>query len=1069
MAEDKPKAWRKCRLCFRWFRILVLALVLLFVITAIYLNQVGLPAFAQSILVSKLREKGLDFECERLRWRWYQGIVAESFRLNFSADNDPGAPQVEVGSAVLRVDGQRLRQGEVHINGVRLLDGRFLLPIVETNQPVYELAVEDISTDLVFHPDGTWELKDFSGHSQGLNFDVRATITNAAQLKTLFRRDPNKPKKPRQGIWKRQVRSVADALEQLQFSETPTLEVRLAGDASDTNSLTAELSLTADDVRSPWGSGEDFHLRVPIQAEAGETGMFEAPFEFSATHLHTPWGHLDRIETSGLATQSLTNSRPESVRAVLRLAGVWTEHAYLETAKISASMDLPADRQADLSPQVRITAQEVTSSEYGSVRSLSFDGKATLSQTNKLPRADGLLELFQVETEWATADKIRLSGKFAPAKQDVVVDDSWAWWQKLAPYEFTWDLAATNLASDKYEVQVASLETAGDWTAPRLNLDRLAIQAYRGGVELSTDLDIDTREAKLKLLTTIDPHALTHLLSEKSAKWLAKYPFYTQPPRVQVHEASAQLPEWTRITDPELDWRTEVLPGIYARGNIHTVHGAYKEIRYLDARSTVILSNATFHFPDLVIQREEGPINLEFTSSSLTRQYHFWLDGHINPQDARSEFKTESQQEVFDDLEFTLPPRIHGDIWGRWRHPEETGLDLSLSVTNFAYRGVPFDRLSARVEYTNKVVQVWHPQAVHGGRPAGAEALRVDATADDPRDMRIYFTNVVSEIMPYDFMNVVGPKTAEAISPYQFGQPPLVHLNGSIPLKGTATTDMHFTVSGGPFSWWNFNVEQISGNVDWVTNKLALSSMEGDFYEGKLAGDANFYFKDGEKDADFDLLINFTNANFKPLMADLFNKTNKMSGRLSGRLQVDSATTGDMGSWMGGGNAYLTNGYLWSIPMFGFMSGMLNDIAPGLGKSTVDQGTASFKMTNSVMHTDDMEFRSAAMRLQYRGTIDYQGEVDATVEAQLFRDQGILGKFVRYLATPVTKLFVYRVRGQVDEPEMEPEYIPAFMMKILNPVSLIKGIFSGGGGDKDEKSDTGEKPAEPNTSSPPPR
>jgi hypothetical protein len=76
----KSRYWRICKRAFRWFRIVLLLFILLAVILGIYLNQVGLPGFVKTTIISKLQDKGITLDFERLRFRWFEGLVAESQR-----------------------------------------------------------------------------------------------------------------------------------------------------------------------------------------------------------------------------------------------------------------------------------------------------------------------------------------------------------------------------------------------------------------------------------------------------------------------------------------------------------------------------------------------------------------------------------------------------------------------------------------------------------------------------------------------------------------------------------------------------------------------------------------------------------------------------------------------------------------------------------------------------------------------------------------------------------------------------------------------------------------------------
>jgi hypothetical protein len=289
-------------------------------------------------------------------------------------------------------------------------------------------------------------------------------------------------------------------------------------------------------------------------------------------------------------------------------------------------------------------------------------------------------------------------------------------------------------------------------------------------------------------------------------------------------------------------------------------------------------------------------------------------------------------------------------------------------------------------------------------------------------------------------IHAIGPRTEEILSPYTFVTPPKARVNGWVEVRQGKRADMRFDLSGGPFTYWKFNVPQISGVVLWANETVTLTNLQADCYRGKLA--ANMYFDcTAPRAADFNLYIDVNNADMHQLMTDLWSPTNRLAGTLSGELTVTQANTADWESWNGLGRAELRDGFLWDLPLFGIFSSVLNAVIPGLGSNPVSGGTASFTMTNSVIHTDDMEIRSPAMRLAYRGTIDFKGRVDARVEARLLRDAWFIGPLVSLVLSPLTKLFEYKVTGTLHEPQKEPLYIPKQLLFPFHPFRTLKEFF----------------------------
>jgi hypothetical protein len=245
-------------------------------------------------------------------------------------------------------------------------------------------------------------------------------------------------------------------------------------------------------------------------------------------------------------------------------------------------------------------------------------------------------------------------------------------------------------------------------------------------------------------------------------------------------------------------------------------------------------------------------------------------------------------------------------------------------------------------------------------------------------------------------------------------------------------------VAGGPFSWWRFQVPEIRGLVHWHDDMLTITNLEARFYQGDLSGRMAFDFT-ADRGADFQLQAHVFNANLHPMMADLWTPTNQLEGTIAGDLVVTRANTDDWSSWQGYGRAELHEGFLWDIPLLGIFSEGFEAI--GIGKSRVSGLTATYGITNSIIHTSDLALRSTAMRLAYRGTFDFEGRVNGRAEAQLLRDTAVIGPLVSAIFFPLTKLFEYKVTGTLTKPVKEPLYIPKPLLMPLNPFGTLRQIF----------------------------
>ncbi len=361
---------------------------------------------------------------------------------------------------------------------------------------------------------------------------------------------------------------------------------------------------------------------------------------------------------------------------------------------------------------------------------------------------------------------------------------------------------------------------------------------------------------------------------------------------------------------------------------------------------------------------------------------------------------------------------------------------MQVTLTNFTFRGQTASSFHTQLEYTNHVLKLIAPHAERGAEIASADLVSVNFDTQ-----KVFLTNGWSTTDPQVIADAIGPKIGSHFEPYHFFKPPKVHVNGTIPFHDDGRADLVFDGDGGPFHWWKFTVPRISGQVHWLDEKLLLNNVHATFYGGTADGHAAFDFSPNEG-TDFQFNAAVTNANLRLLMADLSKHTNRLEGTLAGLWVVTSANSEHKQSWQGYGHLSLRDGLIWDIPIFGVLSPALDGIIPGLGSSRASEGSAAFTITNSVVYSDNLELRSPVMRLQYQGTVDFKGEVNAQVEAELLRDAWVIGRAVSVALWPVSKLFEYQVTGTLAVPKIEPLYvIPKLLLMPLHPFRTLKDLL----------------------------
>jgi hypothetical protein len=668
--------------------------------------------------------------------------------------------------------------------------------------------------------------------------------------------------------------------------------------------------------------------------------------------------------------------------------------------------------------------------------------------TNWLPASlAGVLRLDRPATRWGGAEMAELNVRGALPDARALFQTNLAWPERLAALDLDADGVFRRPAAPQLAIERAAVIVG--WTAPHLNLDAAA-DFGGGALDMQAVVNATTREVSCEGTTSFDPLAIAPLLGTNTQRWLANYS-WEAPPVVQG-QGRLVLPAWT---NRQPDWRGEVLPTLSVRGWFEVGEGAYRGVPFRAAQAGFSFTNTTWRLAGLRLSRPEGEIVADYESDQRTRDFHWTLRGAFAPQALRPLFPDEKQQRAFDYVRFTAPPVVQGEVWGRWGEDERLGVAAHVAATNFTIRGERVDACVTRVTYTNRFLACLEPRMWRDGRHGQADGIGIDFPA-----LKLWLTNTAGDLDPYAVTRAIGPQTARALAPYRFAEPPRVSLSGAVDLKRKRyEEDLRFRVDGGAFQWGPFNLRQLAGDVHWRGQTLQLTNVAGEFYGGRITGHAAFDFA-RTNGAEFGFFLTVTNADLGRLVADVSTRSNKLAGELSGELAVMRANAADYRSWQGYGQVRLRDGLIWDTPVFGLFSPVLNALVPGAGNSRAKHASAEFTITNSVIHTKDLQIHATASRLDFEGTVDFDQRVDGRMEARLLRDVPGVGLFFSVTLFPLTKLFEYKVTGTLNQPEARPLYtISKVLLLPFHPIRTLKDLFTPdeprtpGGGKKPDKAE----------------
>ncbi len=735
------------------------------------------------------------------------------------------------------------------------------------------------------------------------------------------------------------------------------------------------------------------------QPRARFTGRVEKP--------HAQFGSAEQM----LFSLDLTNAAPWSASAAATFNAVVTPHVRTPQLLLNATAR-PGSVTNTMAMNWNATVGALES-EWARATNATLRGSGEWLVKEKRPAAQTFRgQVERVTSGWGDVAGMDFNARIVPPPSNFAhkADASWGAWKQLEPFTLEADVKLESLRAGKLET--GKVLAKARWNAPELIVEKLDAALYGGALTVTGRVDVASRQVAARVGSNLDPHQLGPLLGTNITKTLARFT-WEKPPEI-VALAQLKLPAWTNAPP---NWSKDVWPSLDLNGTVAVGRAAYSGISAESSATDLLIRDGVLRLPKLTIVRPEGPMTLSYTERFATGEHRLQVNGVVNPAIARP-LLDESTRVILDQFQFRAPVELDAELRGRWNAPEATGLRARIATTNLVFKGEPFSNVAATITFTNRAVTATDVRIARGQEQVSVRRLAVD-WGDD----RITIDGAVSTMDPLLVTGLIGESTRQAIEPYRFTRPPMARVNGSLPISNSGQTDLTFELSGGPFQWEKFRLPDLNATVHWVTNQVVITNVAGAFYGGRIAGHARFDV-DNPKHTSFLFDLKTENADLHELLKDVSSSTNKVQGRFDGRFAITKANTEDALSWQGFGNVKLRDGLLWEVPLVGIFSPVLDTFAPGIGRNRAKVASASFTITNSVIHTKDFEIGAAPARLHYEGAVGFDQKLNARVEAELFGET-MLGKIwlMGPLLGKVTRLFEYDVTGTLEQPKVKPVFI----------------------------------------------
>lgn len=412
-----------------------------------------------------------------------------------------------------------------------------------------------------------------------------------------------------------------------------------------------------------------------------------------------------------------------------------------------------------------------------------------------------------------------------------------------------------------------------------------------------------------------------------------------------------------------------------------------------------------------------------------TNDYRFVLVGRLRPLDISPWIGAAWWREFFGDFGFPAePPSADIDLHGCWGNGRKAIVFVAVDSASPVVRGVPFDRVYARLFIRPQFKDGLRLTAVRGASSvAGTFSHLMDL--NEPRRWSAD-VDLVSTLDRDSGARILGPAGARALAPFATERPPLVRVRGRLQGPGNPGgphTDLHIEAeTDGIFRYEGFPLERVAFTADVKDDRIDIGPVSAGFAGGTLSGKGRVWGQDGVRRLSFEASL--ANATLGPAILVLEGFSAQRQHRSPQALgdflkeksdvQLDAAASAeglfdDPYSFHGEGTAALKGAELGQVRMFGMLSELLR-----FTSLRFTSAKASFAIDGRNLVFQEISVTGANSGIAAHGTyaldrhaLDFNARINPFQESKAFAQ-----KFIDVFLAPLTGVLEVKLTGDIDKP-----------------------------------------------------
>jgi hypothetical protein len=546
-------------------------------------------------------------------------------------------------------------------------------------------------------------------------------------------------------------------------------------------------------------------------------------------------------------------------------------------------------------------------------------------------------------------------------------------------------LRGDHLQRGSYEMK--NLIATAEWTNQTLNITRCEWTDNAGSFSGRTSWTRETSAADFQARSTLN--AKQFLEAFGFGRLLTDFTL-TSPPLIELSGSGNFAGGAPRVS---------------VIGHAEMENFTYKTVPFLKLAGDFSWDGERGMLRGIRLRHESGELTADLLQAP--NDFRLNLESALDPTVLRAIASPELSR-FLGEWEWSRPPALKLTLRGPSRAPETWTGDGTVAFQRTRFRGVWMNGANATLHLENGAL------TFDNFRVTRDEGFATGSFTGDFVKREVRLKDVKSTLRPTDAIMWIEPKFFKEVAPYKFRQPPGIVINGVIhfgapndhlALTVDAPTGMDYVFLGKTLP-----VDRVSGHLLFTDNRLQLSEIAGKLFNGAIRGTADISLAKG--DPHYQASLTVDGVDF-PRVADLYFKYETARGQLSGTYDWTGLGS-DARSMRAKGNAQVTDGDIFAIPIFGPLSGVLSAIIPGVGYSLAHKANASFTVKEGVIHTDDFKVSGKLMGMIGRGDVRF---LDDKVDFDIRIDAPGPG----VLLTPMYKLFEYKGEGSISKPNWHPK------------------------------------------------